>query len=1118
MNKKFFTLIVSALVLAASFGTANAQIAPGMPVGKFTSFPTGDGRLYQLQATIGVGGTPVGLAVRGDGTLDIDTVSATPVPYSGIYGESLWCLGFKESQAEGQNPTLNITSRSVGRLLQVSTDDAKKPGEPIDIRLGDLGGWGFSATYKNAVQSGLPLYTYFDNDSVLVLGVKASTDTVVVFKDAASRVINQSGYVAPAVSGATALLFTIVTPAPLILSATDFNTILSTQGSAAHKLIFNKDKNKTTALNPWGEQELLAQPSAFGGNWINFAKVDAQGHIDTETFVRVDTLYTNTTGNKYLAFTNDTIVNGLQGQYDFLLRYDVSKDSLSIQVREARFYLDGAKPWHVTTTTDSLYVKLQDLVKADEIRIVTIGNKPAETTIKLNLSCVETTTGGLTSIKEDLYVIHNSAGQVLGVPIYTDSIVGTGVQWLTYDPLNVNPKFIPAYQWVVKKTRSTNPTVSPIKITNREFPDQEVTIQLFSGKKTATLYGAEVDTAGFVAVEKKYKEDQYLGYYHITAEQAKLSTYALNYYHRLNATDYFLGPDEGGSNLVVKSDEKTEFRFTPVSGAVAYGYTVARTGDIADLAQLVRVAYVVTNKTGTEGFESNDEDRYILSTTGHGAFLLKTHNVLAKENDREYFALLDTLAVDKVIVGGHPISYEKVGISDDNLWAYSQVQRESRTSAFHPEVYSAPLYRRFDGYDKYTYGKGQLVTKEPYGDDTNSPVWLKFTNARNKGYQFLSENAGGEYRQGVTNPNLSFLGYKNIDQFKESDSLQYTFFVDTAFSARKLDPKADEFTAKPQYMLALNPDRQKADKVRKVVYEESHYIDADGNPVTELVEGKDTFTYDLPAMVRGYYLFNAQDSVNVGNADYVGNAAYGAKDDVRLAFVDGVHMADTFYVLPQAYGNKVNGKKKVLTSVLQENYEQELYGLAPVYKHYLGENTHYEPRLLGVNARNEHVSDLSKNGKSMVFQFRLIPNENEERIFLIESTTEEFLPDGSLNQMGPSWARWIKLQNDVPVITNAIRFYDVSGQSGAALFNVQGGVVDGATAVKPVATSEVKVISEVGAIQVLNAAGKKVAVSNILGQTVANSVLSSDNARIVLPKGIVVVAVEGEPAIKAIVK
>ena len=53
---------------------------------------------------------------------------------------------------------------------------------------------------------------------------------------------------------------------------------------------------------------------------------------------------------------------------------------------------------------------------------------------------------------------------------------------------------------------------------------------------------------------------------------------------------------------------------------------------------------------------------------------------------------------------------------------------------------------------------------------------------------------------------------------------------------------------------------------------------------------------------------------------------------------------------------------------------------------------------------------------------------------------------------------------------------------------------------------------------VKGAAGKNVVITNVLGQTVANTVISSDNATISAPAGIVVVAVEGEAAVKAIVK
>ena len=74
------------------------------------------------------------------------------------------------------------------------------------------------------------------------------------------------------------------------------------------------------------------------------------------------------------------------------------------------------------------------------------------------------------------------------------------------------------------------------------------------------------------------------------------------------------------------------------------------------------------------------------------------------------------------------------------------------------------------------------------------------------------------------------------------------------------------------------------------------------------------------------------------------------------------------------------------------------------------------------------------------------------------------------------------------------------------------------TANDEISTSEVKVIAGNGQITIAGAAGKKVVVSNILGQVVANTVITSDNATIAAPQGIVVVAVEGEEAVKAIVK
>ena len=77
---------------------------------------------------------------------------------------------------------------------------------------------------------------------------------------------------------------------------------------------------------------------------------------------------------------------------------------------------------------------------------------------------------------------------------------------------------------------------------------------------------------------------------------------------------------------------------------------------------------------------------------------------------------------------------------------------------------------------------------------------------------------------------------------------------------------------------------------------------------------------------------------------------------------------------------------------------------------------------------------------------------------------------------------------------------------------------EAATGNETINAEGVKVIAANGGVQIIGAQGKKVVITNILGQTVANTVLSSDNATIAAPAGVVVVAIEGEEAVKAIVK
>ena len=91
-----------------------------------------------------------------------------------------------------------------------------------------------------------------------------------------------------------------------------------------------------------------------------------------------------------------------------------------------------------------------------------------------------------------------------------------------------------------------------------------------------------------------------------------------------------------------------------------------------------------------------------------------------------------------------------------------------------------------------------------------------------------------------------------------------------------------------------------------------------------------------------------------------------------------------------------------------------------------------------------------------------------------------------------------------------------STKTNAMKFNITG--AEAPTANEGVAATEVKVVAYDGAINIKNAAGKNVVISTILGQIVANEVLTSDNATISVPAGIAIVSIDGEEAVKVSVK
>ena len=159
---------------------------------------------------------------------------------------------------------------------------------------------------------------------------------------------------------------------------------------------------------------------------------------------------------------------------------------------------------------------------------------------------------------------------------------------------------------------------------------------------------------------------------------------------------------------------------------------------------------------------------------------------------------------------------------------------------------------------------------------------------------------------------------------------------------------------------------------------------------------------------------------------------------------------------------------------------------------------------------------------SMRFYDRTVSaNEVEaDRAFLFESMNKS--ENANVEQwIAPSNAAWLKMQNGCLVLSDYSSSFDevVTGGDDALIFNVE--YVPGdevAVDNENIAVEGVSVVAGNGQVTIMGAAGKNVTITNILGKVIANQTIASDNATIAVPAGIVAVAVEGEAAVKAVVK
>ena len=1065
MNKKFSTLLAGVALFGATSAFAGNNV-PSLIEG------TNDG-LYQLKTG------NLYLAVNPKGELvTVDNVTADNV------ASTLWCTTVTVEN-QGKAPIYDFVNKGAEALLSVTMDDFAKNAMQTTKNSfvgGEIAGWAFSGTYANALETNRPLYSYFQEDSVVGLVLEGSNVR-----------LKKAGGKATDISGAKFATFTLVEADGIALNAKQINTKLGIQDAAnGVKLTFNPDRNNTSLENPFSDVAFIAKDTKDGSFVYVTRKADNQ-------YLHVDTAYTNKNSDKFLAFNyKKALSKDLANQGKFLFTYFPSHDSLVIQVMQATRLSASVKDWKTALTTAGNhktiiannktaknYVTIQDLVKADEIRIVTIADVK-ETDITLGFTgCVQAGTDKV-SLEDGLYVIQNAeTNKYLASPIHVD---GAASEWVTVDKAEQNVMHMPAYQWVVLKTKTSEYflSTSPVNVTNREYPllknpaynttdkvlKNGASWQLTQAEGSKLYYCKALSSDSLVITkitDKNILGDKYLGYKYLTDDELMITNYAFNYFNPYTM-DKYIAQVEGNTTLNALQEEATFFELVKQNDnkTVAYGYTVDATvqARIEGLAQLERATYQI--KAGKNMIAVGKENRYVLTENlAPATFYFKENNETEKGC---YYAFIDADDVNKDNKGNVLSFNNKLGVADQSLKALLQEQviEEVRTSAFRIGLADQPLYRRFNHVEL----DGAVEGNE------DATKLLKFKEA------YVGDYLMDETNKNFMREDMDYLGIgaKNIAK------------AGLSFNVRPFNiGKSAQYQIKPQYLVYVSETENKGTEGKPCDATNHKHMNANGEPCGP--EDCIHATPAVPGFNRYKLLVSFADSAEAKDV-VKGEELYHFGKYHRVGFVDAVEQDSVLYILGEHFEN-------VATKDLS------MEDIKKVVK--------------GINLKVAVTEDTHHN---YTWSFRYIDpakaaNEVEEdRAFLIESNVE---PKGNKGEsIAPTNAAWLKNQNNCLVLSDPeeSEFEEAkTGGDNALIFNIEKGSADDmATDNEEIATSEVTVIAGEGNVTIAGAAGKKVVVSNILGQVVANTVITSDNATIAAPAGVVVVAVEGEEAVKAIIK
>ena len=646
----------------------------------------------------------------------------------------------------------------------------------------------------------------------------------------------------------------------------------------------------------------------------------------------------------------------------------------------------------------------------------------------------------------------------------------------------------PEAQWAVSSNKNADGPYfdGTITLTNRENPSVTVTIEALrraeDGSGFIVVNGASVgaptntgicanDVVRITAVANHDKHD---GYEVISDNDLRNETYRLGQLRQTADGDvnvYWAENHDASHQIGATVDETkaTRWNLSLVKKAKAGNDYVGQTDSIlvvSELQEWVAAKSRIETKKDTlvilpYAFQNRSNSEFAEFNNGVNLQYYQC-NVYGQNDPKVYSYGTDAMFAlkRKADVNGKRV-YNYVMLNAKSAADYTKGAVNATTTA----------YATYKVYQENSTDRGTWKNMQMYANDANSLM-------------FVEKAAAPEYRKLVTTANLdtiklyradneaqvvyekrdaksvvegrtlSFLNIDNVEQFK---GINPALCVDTAYVNRGNNTRY-------QYLLGVN-----------IEHTEGFYC-----PIHDFTEADDCGHAVPVSYNKGRYLINMIDTANVygktagiHNNPYINETEEG-RTLSKLSFVDAIH---------------------VLTDGVKPEQADKLYVINN------GDTTEVA---LGTESLNT-VKFAFKYIDSMVssdFKIQTLYKPYDPTNY---GTNNYAKGDDTITEEG--YLRWV---NGCLVVDSDYTKGDV--------FNMNEDETRTPTANEEItAEGNVIVAGTNGAVVVKGAEGKNVIVSTILGKVVANEVVSSDNATIAAPAGVVVVSVDGE-SFKVVVK